>query len=91
MRIFRLDDFALNEHITLRLDDPLALRAFGDIAGTYRVKPTASGSRLVVKLLVRRPRGAFRCLAPVLPVGDLIMMRKQLLSLKSFAERSARE
>jgi len=91
MRIFRLESFERDRHLTLRLDDPWGLRLFGELAGTYRVTSRGSGSRVVVKLLLRRPRGAFRLLAPLLPFGDWIMMRKQLLQLKALAERTVHE
>jgi hypothetical protein len=64
---------------------------FGGLAVTYAIAPIEGGrSRLVVKLLVRYSR------APVvgwlermvLPAGDLVMMRKQLLTLKDLAERT---
>jgi hypothetical protein len=90
MRIFRLQEHELDRHLTLVLDDPRATRIFGDVAVTYRVTPAPGGARLVAKLLVRRPRGLRRLLAPFLPAGDLVMMRKQLLTLKSLSERSAR-
>ena len=43
-----------------------------------------------MKLLVVYPRGiAGRVLAAVLPAGDLVMMRRQLLNLKALAEASS--
>jgi hypothetical protein len=87
MRIFRLHSFAPGRHLTLSLDNRAGRRVFGEIAVTYEVVSTGSStSRIVVKLLVRRPRGAFRVVAPLLPAGDLVMMRKQLRTLKSLAE-----
>jgi hypothetical protein len=83
MRIFSLASFERNRHLTLVLDDAKAVRLFGELAMSYRVTP----GRLVAKILVRRPRGAMRLLAPLLPAGDLLMMRKQLLTLKALAER----
>jgi hypothetical protein len=55
--------------------------------------PTAPDRcRIVVKLIFAAPHAV---LGPVvrllLPAGDLVMMRKQLLTLKSLAERDARE
>jgi hypothetical protein len=81
MRIFRLVAFEYDRHITIVMDTPQANRLFGEIAVTYAVRP----GRLVVKLRVRHSRGVMRWL---LPWGDLIMMRKQLLTLKALAERS---
>lgn len=71
------------------LDDARAGRLFGSIAISYEVVAAPGGSRLVVKLLIRRPAGPFRLLAPLLPAADLFMMRKQLLTLKQLAERPA--
>ena len=88
MRIFRLEDHEMDRHITLVLDDAMGRRLFGEIAVTYRVAPADGGCRLVVKMLVKRPRGVLRVFAPLLPAGDLVMMRKQLLTLKSLAERT---
>lgn len=87
MRIFTLVDHEPDSHITLVLDDARARRLFGEIAVTYQVRP----GRLIVKMLVRRPRGLARLLAPLLPAGDLVMMRKQLLTLKACAEGRAAE
>ena len=90
MRIFRLAAWQPDRHLTVVLDNPVGCRVFGDLAVTYRVAAADGATRLVVKLRVRRPRGLFRIVSPLLPSGDLIMMRKQLLTLKSLAERSAR-
>jgi hypothetical protein len=89
MMIFRLAAFTPGEHLTIILVDRWARAVFGEIAGTYQVVARPGGSRLIVKLLARRPRGPFRWLAPLLPLGDLIMMRRQLLNLGAHAERSA--
>lgn len=82
MRIFRLVDFEPDRHITLLC---ATTKVFGDLAVTYTVRPGPLGSRIVVKLVFRLgDRPVMRWL---LPPGDLIMMRKQLLTLKRLAER----
>jgi hypothetical protein len=65
---------------------------FGKVAITYQVvERGADRSRIVVKLDVFYP---WRVIGPIMrrvpPIGDLIMMRKQLLNLKKYAERDAR-
>jgi hypothetical protein len=87
MTIFRLVEFARDRHITLVLER--GKRVFGDLAMTYAVDPAPGGSRLVAKLVLRRPRGLGRALSPLLPAGDLVMMKKQLRTLKELAERDA--
>jgi hypothetical protein len=87
MTIFRLAAFAPGRSITVDANTAL----FGYVAVTYRVVPVdATRSRLVAKLAVAPRRG---CLAWImnrlLPTGDLVMMRKQLLTLKRLAERDA--
>ncbi len=86
--IFRLVGFELDRSITL--DSTTA--AFGRVAVTYLVVPTdATRSRLVVKLAYVAPPGFYGAfLRRVLPAGDLIMMRKQLLTLKALVERDTR-
>lgn len=83
-----LADFVVNEHITLRAL-PAAERLFGLVAITYRVSARGPhGSRLVVRLLVHEPT---RCWQHVryhlLAWGDLIMMRKELQTLRDLAEQ----
>ena len=82
VRIFRLVEFERDRHITLIID---GTRAFGAVAVTYGVRPGPLGSRIVVKLIFRVGRGSLR--RWLLPLGDLIMMRKQLLTFKALAER----
>src|SRR5262249_34684271 len=93
MTIFNLVDFRADEHLTIRIKRGTgAFKTFGDIAGTYLIVPrTARSSRLVVKLLVSYPPGPLgRMMSVFLPWGDLVMMRRQLLNLKSLVERSRR-
>lgn len=53
---------------------------------SYALEPGAPGTRLLLKVVARtRP-----WLAPALSLGDLVMARKQLLTLKALAEQDAR-
>jgi hypothetical protein len=79
MTIFRLVDYEVDRHLTLVID---RTKAFGKVVVTYALRPTATGSRIVVKLNVRAAAPMRWILAP----GDLVMMRKQLLTLKHLAE-----
>jgi hypothetical protein len=89
MTFFRLAAFAPDRHITAVLDRLNAL--FGDLAITYLIVPEADERcRLIVKVAVAYPRtpvGA--AMRGLLPPGDLVMMRKQLLTLRKLAERDA--
>lgn len=90
MSIFRLVAFEPARHLTLVL--VRARRVFGDVAVSYVVVPEgADRCRLVVKLLVNHPGPTV--LRPLVrwvgPLGDLVMMRRQLLNLKGLAEREA--
>jgi hypothetical protein len=91
MTIFRVAESAPDHHITIVLASQRARNIFGDLALTYAVVPAEAGTtRLVVKVLVRHPRrGVWSCMRALLPWGDLIMMRKQLLTLKALAERGS--
>jgi hypothetical protein len=93
MSIFELAAFEHDRHLTLVLVKPRAVALFGEIACSYMVVPQSAGScRLVVKLLVRYPqRGRWALMRWILPWGDLIMMRKQLLTLARLAERTMNE
>ena len=82
MSIFSLACFAPDEHITLR-----SRRT----AVTYAVLAGEGPTRLVARVLFDPPGGSFT--APItgqaLALADLVMMRKQLLTLKRLAEADA--
>ncbi len=88
--IFRIADFEPGESLTIFHRG----RFFGEVACTYRAeRVNEERSRIVVKLVWRAGRrGALAWPERLLlPPGDLVMMRRQLLNLKQLAERSARE
>ena len=95
MTIFTLTSFAQSKHLTIRIKPRRSGRMlFGDLAVTYLIVPKSHGGkdqagscRLLVKLVVRYQRGLEgRLMSKLLPWGDLIMMRRQLLNLKRLAE-----
>jgi len=90
--IAEITDFAPNEHITGRAVST-AERLYGVVAITYRVTPRpSSATRLVVRLLVHEPTRWWHGIRfQLLAWGDLIMMRKQLRTLKALAEQTARD
>lgn len=87
MTIFRLASFEPGRSITLGS----RTRTFGGMAMTYVVQPRGDDrSRLVAKLIHVAGRGPYGwLLRRVLPAADLVMMRKQFLTLKALAERDA--
>ena len=69
----------------LAVDPPVHLT--GGIIGTcisYVLVPQGQSTRLLMKLVT----GMSRWLTPWLSVGDLVMARRQLLNLKTLAERT---
>jgi hypothetical protein len=90
MTIFVLVDFHPSDHLTLSLREPWAVQLFGEMAISYTVRSTGHRrTRLVAKLLVRHPRRPSGSLETrLLAWGDLMMMRRQLLTLKALAETS---
>jgi hypothetical protein len=90
MTIFRLAEFERDVHITL-VQRQLQ-RVLGSVAVTYLLVPCGEGAcRLVVKVNVRHAGGPIesRLRDALLPWGDLVMMRKQLLTFKQLAEATA--
>lgn len=87
LAFFEIAGFEVDRSITL-----LARRSvFGRLALSYCVSPSGlEHSRLTVKLAVVYPRGIGWCLRRVPPLGDLLMMRKQLRTIKRLAERDHR-
>lgn len=91
--IFELVDFERGGHLTVTMSDPRAISIFGRIALSYVVLPISDDScRLVAKMRVRYPRRApWSWMRWFLPWGDLLMMRKQFLTLKHLAETGSGE
>ena len=90
MIIFKIAAFEPGRSLSLELDSRAYAVLFGALLGTYRVDEIPGGSRLISKILVRYPPNAYgRALRAVLPFLDLVMFRKQLLTLKRYAERDA--
>ncbi|WP_406213602.1 hypothetical protein [Streptomyces decoyicus] len=87
--VFEIADFDTDRHITGVLPPRLAER-HGQMAVSYTLRPHEDGCRLVVKV-VAGVKGslAHRLRRRFLAWGDLVMMRKQLLTLKKLAERDA--
>ena len=83
---FELVDFQLNRSITLRGKATI----YGDGVGSYFIVPlTDSSVRLLAKIRIKYPRGLKGLLVRLfLPLGDLIMMRRQLLNLKKLSEQT---
>ena len=91
MTIFELTDFTDSESLTLRMKAGRPTRIFGAITLHYRVETiTGSRSRLVAAMWMP-PIGRVlgKALRYLLAWGDLLMMRKQLLTLAALAERDA--
>ena len=93
MRIFVLEDFQPGVQLTLATPiGSRGARLFGVVRVTYWARAEAADrTRLLVKLRVVPARGlSARAMRAVLPWGDLLMMRRQLLNLKALAEATSR-
>ncbi len=89
MMVFKITAFEHDRHIT-GVGLPSAARIFGAMAVSYTVRAAGQrSSRLAVRLDAggNAPLGRLR--RGLLAWGDLVMMRKQLLTLKELAERHA--
>ena len=87
MSMFRLIEFASDDHLTLEAGRFLGL---GPLYVTYRLRAREGGTRLAAKLCIDRRPGWWSAVAlRGLAIGDWIMMRKQLLTLKRYAEATA--
>jgi hypothetical protein len=82
MRIFELVSFDYGSQLTLRS---------GGTVVTYGLRQEEAGTRLLVRVRFAPDSRLLGALAPLLVAGDLVMMRKQLITLKRLAERDAGE
>jgi len=90
MIIFEIVAFDAPRSLTLVLASRIGAAVMGDFCGSYDVAPAGRGSRLLAKIRVRYPRGIYGAfLRRAMPFLDLIMFRKQLLTLRHYAERDA--
>jgi len=92
MSIFTLISFTPNKHLTIQNKPRGGGRTlFGDVAVSYIIVPNLDVKdccRLLVKLVVRYSDSLKgRLMKHLLPFGDLVMMRRQLLNLKRLAEK----
>ncbi len=84
MRIFELVSFEPGRSITLETNKPRGVRS---VVSYVAVAQGAERSRLVVKYSVGYGSGLVAApMRLLLPPGDLVMMRRQLLNLKELAE-----
>jgi hypothetical protein len=85
--LFRLMAFEPGRSVTLFSETPF----LGGVAITYETDRLDEwSSRLLAKIVLAPAPGIWgRLLGLALPAGDLFMMRKQLLTLKTLAERDA--
>jgi len=80
---FEIAGFERDRSLTLHV----AESRFGELAVGYLVTPLADDrTRLLAKVVVRFP-GSAKAMRRVPPLGDLVMMRKQLRTFKRLAER----
>ena len=88
--VFQLVEFEQDRHIT-GVVLPRAERVFGRLAVSYVVEPRGAGRcRIVACLSVAAPAFVLESARlTLLAFGDLLMMRKQLITLKRCAEWTA--
>jgi len=85
--VFELVAFDAPHHWTA-LTTAAGRRLFGPVAMTYAAEPDGAGSRIVCRLVVPQGGAVGWARSRALAWGDLVMMRKQLLTLKELAERA---
>jgi hypothetical protein len=86
MTIFELVEFEPDKQLTVRLHRESVL--FGEVVLTYLLVPNPGNCRMLVKVLIRHSRRipGWRLRQAAMPGLDLVMMRKQLLTIKRLAE-----
>ncbi|MEM8610950.1 MAG: hypothetical protein AAGF93_02950 [Cyanobacteria bacterium P01_H01_bin.105] len=88
MNIFRILEFEVNRSLTLEIQLQSAISFLGKIIVSYVILPTAAlKCRLIAKICITYPRQIILYwMRWFLPWADLIMCRKQFLTLKQLAE-----
>ena len=86
MTIFRVIDFEPGRYLTVRIRKRSDM--LGDSVICYMIVPeNGNVCRVLVKLIIKYPRGILGKLVKlILPMGDLVMMRRQLLNFKQLSE-----
>jgi hypothetical protein len=87
--MFRVVDFVENEHITV-LGETFEWIAGQKLAMTYLIVPlTSSSCRIISKLTAHHGPITYlnRLRREYTPIGELPLMRKQLLTMKKLAEK----
>ncbi|WP_298890096.1 SRPBCC family protein [uncultured Serinicoccus sp.] len=92
MTIFTVIDVHPGSELTIRTREGLGTRLFGQVWVSYRVVPVPPGrSRLIAVLRLGGGPGLLsRWRARALAWGDLLMMRRQLRTLRDLAEATPR-
>jgi hypothetical protein len=90
MHSFELASFEPGRHLTARTRAGRSRAFFGDVAASYLLLDEPSGCRIVFKAAIRLPGGRARqsLMRTVLPSTDLVLMRRQLRTIRDLAESS---
>lgn len=89
MGIFTVTALVPDRVLELTLTDPGAVRAFGPLVCSYQTVPRVSGTTLRCDVFLSRPANRLgRVRGYLLAWGDLVMMRKQLLTFAALSETS---
>src|SRR5881296_2630938 len=85
---FELVEFEQDQHLTLQGGSPF----LGYGVGSYMIVPISKDTcRLLVKMVIKYPKGPRGLVARlIMPWGDMIMMRRQLLNFKELSEETYR-
>ena len=89
MGIFTVTTLVPDRVLELTLTDPGSLRVFGPLVCTYQTVPQVGGTTLRCDLFLTPRSGPGRIRAILLAWGDLVMMRKQLLTFAALSEETA--
>jgi hypothetical protein len=87
MMVFVLADVQPGHQFSLR-SHPSVERLFGRLAATYAAESVSPAECRLICRILTDDTGILR--GPLLAWGDLVMMRKQLLNFKKYAERDNR-